>query len=42
MKRFGHDFVELVANPGDILLFHKKKTYSARAERGGGCVHGKF
>ena len=39
-KRFGHDFVDVVANPNDILLFAKKKSAPVRTDRGGGCTHG--
>lgn len=28
--RFGHPFINIVANPKDILLFYRKKTYAAK------------
>lgn len=32
-QRFGQQFVEFVANPKDILLFHRKKTTIATDKR---------
>jgi hypothetical protein len=41
-KRFGQAFVDRVANPNDILQFHKRKLVTAPKEKDhGGCVHGK-
>lgn len=39
-KRFGQAFVDRVANPNDILQFHKRKLVTAPKEKDhGGCVH---
>ena len=39
-KRFGQDFVDIVANPNEMLLFFKKKAHAPRQPRDGGCRHG--